>query len=60
MIKGFVGTFEPRYLKFFLGYDNNYLSICPFIGHGCFTATNMLKCKEKTELKALMTKCLDD
>ena len=52
---------RPRYLKFFLGYDNDYLSIYLFIGHSCFIVTNMLKCKEKRELKAFyMTKCLDD
>ena len=33
----------PRYLELMGGYFNNYLSICSFISHGCFTAGNMLK-----------------
>ena len=43
----------PRYLNFFLGYLIIYLSIWYSMSHGCFTARNMLKCKEKRELRVL-------
>ena len=43
----------PRYLKKKMGYFIIYLSIWYFMSHGCFTARNMLKCKEKRELRVL-------
>ena len=43
----------PRYLKIVLGYVIIYLSIWYFMSHACFTARNMLKCKEKRELRVL-------
>ena len=50
---------RPRYLKKNLGYLIIYLSIWYFMSHGCFTARNMLKCKEKRELRVLF-KTLQD
>ena len=44
---------KPRYLKIFLGYLIIYLSIYSFMSHGGFSARNMLKCKEKRELRVL-------
>ena len=44
---------RTRYLKNVLGYFIIYLTIWSFMSHGCFTARNMLKCKEKRELRVL-------
>ena len=44
---------RPRYLKKNLGYFTTYLSIWSFMSHGRFTARNMLKYKEKRELRVL-------
>ena len=41
----------PRYPRIFLEYVILYLSIWSLMSHACFIARNMLKCKEKRELR---------